>query len=405
MGAGRQVEVKATGGHARHGRRVGGPAEESGDGVVNAMSAARDPTRRWLSAKAHRNPLASRLWREWCFLKVVFVHIRVRLAIVAAILLVGAWMFMVFEPEKKHSLPRAVHCTWCLVFGEPPEEFPQSTVLQTLFFVLPVLGLTVIIEAIVDLALTLRDRRRSERSWCAMMATSLSNHVVLVGLGKLGFRTYGLLRRLNEPVVVIEKNADCQFLEEVRRDQAPLFIGDARREAVLADANVAKARSIILATDDDLANLEVALDARRMAPKISVVLRMFDQNMADKIRDGFNIYTAMSQSAISAPAFATAALDPAVVNSFMVNDRLIVMQRWLVQPGGPLAGRSVGQIMTDFGFGVVERHAADGTLQVIPPPEARLEVGDRLVVQGLYEALATLRRRAIDVTESLAPSG
>jgi len=361
-----------------------------------------DSSRAHLPAAARRNPLASRWWREWCFLKVVYAHVRVRLVIVAGVLLVGAWLFMVLEPERPHTFAQAVHCTWCLIFGEPPEEFPQHVVLQGLFFLLPVLGLTVIIEAIVDLAFTLRDRRRSERSWCAMMANSLSNHVVLVGLGKLGYRTYGLLRRLNEPVVVVEKNADCQFVEEVRRDQAPLFIADARRDAVLADVNIAKAKSIILATDDDLANLEVALDARRINPGIRVVLRMFDQNMADKIRDGFNIYTAMSQSAISAPAFATAALDRAIVNSFMVNDALIVMQRWIVREHGPLCGKTVGAIMTDYGFGVLERHAAGGEMQVIPPPNATLQPNDRLVVQGAYAALATLRRQSIDVAAETA---
>lgn len=366
------------------------------------MAATERPSQAQLPAAARRNPLASRWWREWCFLKVVYAHVRVRVAIIAAVLLAGAWLFRVLEPERRHSFLRAIHCTWCLIFGEPPEEFPQNPVLQGLFFLLPVLGLTVIIEAIVDLAFTLRDRRRSERSWCTMMANSLSNHVVLVGFGKLGFRTYGLLRRLNEPVVVIEKNADCQFLEEVRRDQSPLLIGDARREAVLGDANVAQAKSIILATDDDLANLEVALDARRINPEIRVVLRMFDQNMADKIRDGFNIYTAMSQSAMSAPAFATAALDRAIVSSFMVNDRLIVMQRWSVRAQGPLCGRTVGAIMAEYGFGVLERQSAAGEPQIIPSPDVVLAAGDRLVVQGPYEALLRLRRQAIDVAEPLS---
>jgi len=355
-------------------------------------------------AIARRNPLTSRLWREWCFFRVVFAHVRIRLLIMVLILSVSGWLFVTLEPEKQHSFPQAVYYSWCLVFGEPPEEFPRSRVLQALFFLLPVLGLTVIIEAIVDLAFTLRDRKRSERSWCTMMALSLSNHVVLVGLGKLGFRTYGLLRRLNEPVVVIEKDANCQFLEEVRRDQGPLLIGDARREALLADANVAKAKSIILATDDDLANLEVALDAQRIAPGIRVVLRMFDQNMADKIRAGFNIYTAMSQSAMSAPAFATAAIDPSILTSFLVDDRLIVMQRWVVHAGGPLCGRTVGAIMQEHGFGVLERQPARGALQVIPPPDTVLQADDRLVVQGPYEALTGLRRAAIDIAAPLHPA-
>ncbi|PJF24743.1 MAG: hypothetical protein CUN53_16300, partial [Phototrophicales bacterium] len=56
------------------------------------------------------------------------------------------------------------------------------------------------------------------------------------GFGKLGYRIFLVLRKLGEPVVVIERDAHNQFLEEVRRDGSPLLVGDARREALLAAA-------------------------------------------------------------------------------------------------------------------------------------------------------------------------
>ena len=90
------------------------------------------------------------------------------------------------------------------------------------------------------------------------MADSMSNHIVLAGLGRLGFRTFSMLRRIGENVVVIEHDEHAQFLEEVRRDGSPLFIGDARRESYLEEAGIQKAKSIVIATNDDLANLEIA---------------------------------------------------------------------------------------------------------------------------------------------------
>ena len=134
--------------------------------------------------------------------------------------------------------------------------------------------------------------------------------------------------------------ADAIFFTDAAQWRAWLEANQGDATWLVAAFSSHSSAPIILATDDDLANLEVALDARRINPGIRVVLRMFDQNMADKIRDGFNIYTAMSQSAISAPAFATAALDRAIVNSFMVNDALIVMQRWIVR--GIVAGALKG---------------------------------------------------------------
>lgn len=342
-----------------------------------------------------QHPLRSRWRREWCFVRAAAKHLRNRVLLMMVILLGGGLAFKYLEPEKGHSLQKATYYTWSLVFGEPPEEFPESPFLQALFFLVPVLGLTVIIEGIVDLSLMLRDRRRYERSWCIMMAESLSRHIVLVGLGKLGFKTYRVLHQLGEPIVVIERNPESQFLEEVRRDGTPVLVGDARREALLNDANIARAKSVILATDDDLANLEIALDARKLAPDIRVVLRMFDQNMADKIREGFGLHIAMSQSAISAPAFAVAAIESSIVGSFIVGDQLIVMQRWEVREGGRLANKSVGQVIGDHGISVIEhRPGGRSPARLFPPPATMLNPGDELLIQAPFHTIDTLRVHA-----------
>lgn len=348
------------------------------------------------------HPATARLWREWCFLRVVARHFRGRLLIMLAILLTGGFAFRVLAPEKVDSLPKALYFTWSLIFGEPPDQFPSSPVLQVLFFVLPVLGLIVILEGIVEFSLMLRDRKRNERGWCSVMCADLKDHVIVVGLGKLGYRVFRLLRRLGEAVVVIELNGANQFLEDVRREGCPLFVGDARREALLDDANATRARSIIVATNNDLSNLEIALDARRINPDIRVVLRVFDQNMADKIRDGFNIQIAMSQSAISAPTFVMAAVDSSIVGSVTVGDRLIVLQRWIVRESGPLCGKSIARVMRDWNVGVLERRPEGGEPQLMPPPNTRLLEGDELLVQGRYETLNELRGKTTTLTVTAA---
>lgn len=339
----------------------------------------------------------SRLWREWCFFRVLARHFRTRFLIMLSILGWGGFAFMKLEPEQNHSPQKAVFYAWSLIFGEPPEAFPESLMLQVLFFVVPVLGLTVIIEGIVDFAFVLRDRRQQERGWCRIMAGSLKDHIVLVGAGRLGYRIFGLLRELGEHVVVIERDSNNQFLETIRQEGAPLFVNDARQETCLEDANVPQAKSIILATNDDLANLEIALDARRIAPGIRVVLRMFDQNMADKIRDGFDIRIAMSQSAISAPAFAGAAIEASVLNSQLINDQLIVMQRWHVHEDGPLCDKTVSDVLADYGFSVVE-HKTKDDVRLFPPPSTQLQKGDRLLVQGTFEAFTQLKEMAKRLT-------
>ncbi|MEM7227376.1 MAG: NAD-binding protein [Planctomycetota bacterium] len=337
----------------------------------------------------HRS--ATRWWSEWCFFKTCAKHFRVRAILMAVILITGGVLFCWLEPEKNHSFLRAMYYTFSLIFGEPPEEFPTSRVLQSLFFIVPILGLTVIIEGIIDFALIIRDRKRFERSWCTMLASSYSNHVVLVGFGRLGFRAYELLRKLGEPVVVIEKDPQNEFLEVVRRDRAPLLIGDARRDELLIDANIKKAKSIVLATDQDLVNLETALDARKYNPDVRVVLRMFDQNVADKVSDGFNLHLAMSQSALSAPTFATCAIAPATISSVIVGDQLIAMQRWLVREDGPLNGRTVCDIMREHHITIVEHRRPNEPPVMCPGPDVTLSPGDGVILQGPLERLESFR--------------
>lgn len=339
----------------------------------------------------------TRVWREYLFFLAALKQFRVRFLLILGILLGGAFAFRGLEPERGHSVSRSLFYSWSLLFGQAPEALPASRVLQSLFFIYPLLGQVVLIEGVLAFALLLRDRRLNERSWCIMMANAFSDHIVLVGLGRLGIRTFRLLRRLGEDVVVIERDADNQFLDEVRRDGSPLLVGDARRDTLLEEANVARARSIILATNDDLANLEAALDARRLVPGIRVVLRLFDQTMADKIRDGFNIRIAMSQSALSAPAFVTAAIEPSIVNSFVVNDDLLVMLRWPVRPDGPMAGKTVGELTGEMGIGFVEYATPARERRLFPPPQTRLEAGGEVLVQGRYDQMLDLRERVDDV--------
>ena len=83
-----------------------------------------------------------------------------------------------------------------------------------------------------------------------------------------------------------------------------------RDDQALRDAGVESARVIVVASNDDLANIEVALDARRMNPGIRILLRLFDQRIADKFKDLGVIDEAFSSAALAAPVVADLALHP-----------------------------------------------------------------------------------------------
>jgi len=336
---------------------------------------------------------AERWRRHWTYTKAVVRKFRGRLYLLATVLMCGAAAFRllyVSEEGERATIFEGLYYTWCLIFFEPQVELPDSLVLDILFFVIPILGLGVLVETFLELSMTLRDRRLNEREWCRMIAAEMKNHVVLVGFGRLGYRTYGHLRRMHMHTVVIEAKADNRFLETARMDGTPVLIGDGRVDEVLREANVARAASIICCTNDDLANLEIGLDARAFNPDIRVVLRMFDQNMANKVRDGFNIHVAFSTAAMSAPAFAAAAADRSIKSSALVDGRLVVTSEIVISPQSCLAGRTLDYLLRQIPMNVVSHQRPGKRAALFAPPETALNVGDTLLLQLQFADLKAL---------------
>jgi len=220
----------------------------------------------------------------------------------------------------------------------------------------------------------------------------MRNHIVLCGLGNVGVRVLEQLRRLGEEVVVIEKAEAGRFVDEARALGVPVITGDVRLPSVLDRANVKGARSLIATTDDDLVNLEAALNARAARPDIRVVLRMFDHNLANKIRDGFGIKTTFSTSALAAPAFALAAVDPAVVGSFYLGPDLVLILQLVVSPGSRLDGMTVDELRRGGGLSVLCHESAEsGGRRLHPPDSLRLAGGDKVTVSASAEVCARVK--------------
>jgi len=211
----------------------------------------------------------------------------------------------------------------------------------------------------------------------------MKNHIVLCGLGHVGIRILEQLRRLGEHVVVIERDESSRFLDEARRLGVQIVTGDVSAPSVLEQVNIREARSIIAATDNDLSNLEVALSARNIRPDIRVVLRMFDAGLASKIRSGFGIKTTFSTSALAAPAFAMAAVDPSVVGSFYVGENLVLILQIDIAAETQLAGQSIADLERMGGLSALcHESAASGERRMHPSGEVVLAAGDRLTLSA-----------------------
>src|SRR5262249_41994967 len=121
-----------------------------------------------------------------------------------------------------------------------------------------------------------------------------SGHVIVCGLGNVGFRVVEELLRHGERGVVIEQQRDGRFMAPPRRLGVAVIVGDATVLEVLRQAHTAKASAVIAATNHELANLEIALLARELNPEERVIVRLSDAHLAQTLREEANIRFAVS---------------------------------------------------------------------------------------------------------------
>jgi Trk K+ transport system NAD-binding subunit len=313
------------------------------------------------------------------------------LVIVLLLLLVGSFCFHTLYQQQQLSYLQAFYITFCLVFMEHLIELPTHWLLQMFYFLLPPFGLAVILDGIVRFSYHVLRRDETGKEWARAMCKTLSNHVVLCGLGRLGLRTLQQLLHLGEKVAVLEKDPQCPNLAFARKHGVPVQIGHSREEGIFEDLNIANAKSIILATNDDLANLEMALDARKLNPKIRVVLRMFDQELAAKLRESLDMELTFSTSELAAPVFATSSSDRSIANSFTINGEVIVIANLVVNPDSKLINRALREIGAGHHAFVLslQRH---GEATLFPSAQTTLAAGDGITVQTTTRGLRSIHR-------------
>ncbi len=177
---------------------------------------------------------------------------------------------------------------------------------------------------------------------------ALSGHVIVCGMGDVGYRVVELLHRLGETVRVVTQQVRQERRQAAEARGIRVLVGDARSEEHLVELGLADARALLAATDNDLANIEIALDARRRRPDLPIVLRLFDQELARQLEPVLEVRRALNMSALAAPSFAAAALGDAILVSFPLGGEPFVIGRHALA-GGPLAG-------CDSVHGLVQRH-------------------------------------------------
>jgi Trk K+ transport system NAD-binding subunit len=235
-----------------------------------------------------------------------------------------------------HGVWESIYMTLLTAVGSSDVEVGREPVAQAAQLVLTIAGLALIplitaavVDGMVNARLALTQGR---------IVGEMSDHIVLVGLGNVGTQVLRQLTDLGVRVVAIDRLADARGVKTAQRRGVPVIVGDASAEATLRAASIDTCRALVVLSTDDTVNLQAALQSRLARPDLRVVLRLFDDDFAQRVESAFQINTSRSVSRICAPVFAAALLERDVHATIPVDRHSVLVATVTVSALSPLDG-------------------------------------------------------------------
>lgn len=106
--------------------------------------------------------------------------------------------------------------------------------------------------------------------------SDVRDHVVVVGYGHAGRCVTEVLKNLDIPCLVVER--ELETAEEAEADGLCVLVGDAANSEILAHAHLDAARVLVIAGGGDAAAEAIAYEARLFAPGLHIVTRAEDED-------------------------------------------------------------------------------------------------------------------------------
>lgn len=291
------------------------------------------------------------------------------LLVLASCTLYLRWFYLPERLDYEPDTAFALFETLKLLIFQTDLDLPNEPFGRALFFLTPLLGLFFLLQSAVDVGRLLVDKRARPDRWQESLAATYRGHIIVCGLGRVGYRAVLQLLDCRREVVAIEINPNCEFIPTLTGLGVPVVRGDARDPAVLARAGLKRAQGLIATIDDDLKNLEIALAARRIRPELPTVQRIFSRALDARIERTFGRNSAFSPAALAAPTLAAALLSSTVRYVLDLPAGLLGVAYITVSDDSPLIG-PVADL--EARFGVRRLPGPNAHLPILPSEEIAL---------------------------------
>lgn len=331
--------------------------------------------------------------------------LRLTLAVVAGLLLAGTLTLAV---QRGIGFWQAAYLTIVTALGGADADLDRSVGEQIVQVILVLAGVALIptvtvliVGLVVNVRLALAAGELTE---------PISGHVVVVGLGNIGTRVIEELHALGVRVVAIDRAADARGVQVARDLDIPVLVRNANSAETLRAASVQTCQALVVLCRDDVTNLETALLARSVhagqdqggpgaadpRPPLRVVLRLFDEEFAGRIKRSFGINISRSVSYLAAPAFAAALLGREVIDTVSVGRRVLLIAEIPVGAGSAMEGSFCPEVSrpNEVRLIAVRTGRAGQTLWSLPDRRPLVRTDHLLVVANRAGLAALLDRTA-----------
>ena len=279
---------------------------------------------------------------------------------------------------------------WALDTAATVGGFPQpsTTVGQLIHVSLIVVGVGTLFYALATVAEffatghlgELLAARRMQK-----MIDSLADHHIVCGYGRVGRQVMRDLRAARAKFVVVDSKIENRHLAEAQA--VPFIEGDATDDAILIQAGIGRARSIIACADSDTNNVFITLTARELRDDIAIVARAGIEDTEKKLKRA-GADRVISPYKASGMEMARLALHPQVSGVVDV-DVEYRLEEIVAGEGCEASGQAIGDIRG--GAMIVGVRSNDGFYPQ-PPPETAIRSGDVLVAIGTPTTLGRLEQ-------------
>jgi len=329
--------------------------------------------------------------RRWRFSDDPWQRVRVGVGLLATITLVGVigyWLLGLSLFDALYQTIITVTTVGFEEFGEPDEIDTAYRVFTLGLAIFGVSGalytLGVMVEALVEGSLNDGFRVRREQR----MIDKMSNHLIVVGAGRVGRAIVDYVGRHGADVVVVDRR-------DLHEADHPMVQGEATDDETLRRAGVERASTLIAALDSDADNVYVTLSARAVNPRLHIVARTNDQANEPKFfHAGAN--RVVNPSEIGGSRMGALAMHPTLAEFLdeVIHDEShgVTVDEISVRDGEAAEGRLLGDVIGESGQPLViairdHNHGYSPN----PTPTQAVTAGSVLVVLGADEHIARLR--------------